>query len=121
MVLCLSFLNSIGTLGAIYFSAPIEWVVNVKSISLLLITGAAIGLANAAWTAGMISGNVTLLATLFLFYSGNFYGFFIPTTLYSTLFFILARRYDGDRRLFNLLVSDSSKNDKKCQKRANRM
>ncbi|MEJ1604754.1 EamA family transporter, partial [Escherichia coli] len=51
------FLTALALWGQYIFSAPIEWVVNVKSISLLLITGAAIGLANAAWTAGMISGN----------------------------------------------------------------
>ncbi|WP_175233727.1 aromatic amino acid DMT transporter YddG [Proteus mirabilis] len=61
------FLTALALWGQYIFSAPIEWVVNVKSISLLLITGAAIGLANAAWTAGMISGNVTLLATLSYF------------------------------------------------------
>lgn len=50
-----------------FFSTPVEWVINIKSLSLLLIAGLAIGLANAAWTVGMIKGNVTLLATLSYF------------------------------------------------------
>ncbi|MBG6038677.1 aromatic amino acid DMT transporter YddG [Proteus cibarius] len=60
-------LTSLALWGQYLFSAPVEWIVNTKSITLLLITGAAIGLANAAWTIGMISGNVTLLATLSYF------------------------------------------------------
>lgn len=60
-------LTSLALWGQYLFSAPVEWIVNTKSITLLLITGAAIGLANAAWTIGMIRGNVTLLATLSYF------------------------------------------------------
>ena len=120
MVLCLFFLNSIGTLGQYIFSAPIEWVVNVKSISLLLITGAAIGLANAAWTAGMISGNVDIISDAFLFYSGNFYGFFIPTTLYSTLFSFWQGVMMVTGGSLICWLATSSKMTK-CQKRANRM
>lgn len=60
-------LTSLALWGQYLFSAPVEWIVNTKSITLLLITGAAIGLANAAWTVGMIRGNVTLLATLSYF------------------------------------------------------
>lgn len=60
-------LTSLALWGQYLFSAPVEWSVNTKSITLLLITGAAIGLANAAWTVGMIRGNVTLLATLSYF------------------------------------------------------
>lgn len=59
--------TSLALWGQYLFSTPVDWVVNTKSITLLLITGAAIGLANAAWTAGMIRGNVTLLATLSYF------------------------------------------------------
>ncbi|WP_100159009.1 aromatic amino acid DMT transporter YddG [Proteus columbae] len=60
-------LTSLALWGQYLFSTPVEWIVNTKSITLLLITGAAIGLANAAWTIGMIRGNVTLLATLSYF------------------------------------------------------
>lgn len=60
-------LTSLALWGQYLFSEPVEWIVNTKSITLLLITGAAIGLANAAWTIGMIRGNVTLLATLSYF------------------------------------------------------
>ncbi|OAT44849.1 drug/metabolite transporter (DMT) superfamily permease [Proteus hauseri ATCC 700826] len=60
-------LTSLALWGQYIFSSPVEWVINNKSILLLLITGAAIGLANAAWTMGMIKGNVTLLATLSYF------------------------------------------------------
>lgn len=60
-------LTSLALWGQYLFSTPVEWIVNTKSITLLLITGAAIGLANAAWTIGMIIGNVTLLATLSYF------------------------------------------------------
>ena len=60
-------LTSLALWGQYLFSTPAEWIVNTKSITLLLITGAAIGLANAAWTIGMIRGNVTLLATLSYF------------------------------------------------------
>ncbi|WP_337228292.1 aromatic amino acid DMT transporter YddG [Proteus faecis] len=60
-------LTSLALWGQYLFSAPVEWIVTTKSITLLLITGAAIGLANAAWTIGMIRGNVTLLATLSYF------------------------------------------------------
>ncbi|MEQ4924282.1 aromatic amino acid DMT transporter YddG [Proteus hauseri] len=60
-------LTSLALWGQYLFSSPVEWVINSKSITLLLVTGAAIGLANAAWTVGMIRGNVTLLATLSYF------------------------------------------------------
>ncbi|NBM54678.1 aromatic amino acid DMT transporter YddG [Proteus vulgaris] len=60
-------LTSLALWGQYLFSTPVEWIINTKSITLLLITGAAIGLANAAWTIGMIRGNVTLLATLSYF------------------------------------------------------
>lgn len=60
-------LTSLALWGQYLFSTPVEWIINIKSITLLLITGAAIGLANAAWTIGMIRGNVTLLATLSYF------------------------------------------------------
>lgn len=60
-------LTSLALWGQYLFSEPVEWIVNTKSITLLLITVAAIGLANAAWTIGMIRGNVTLLATLSYF------------------------------------------------------
>ncbi|WP_193015507.1 aromatic amino acid DMT transporter YddG [Proteus sp. FME41] len=60
-------LTSLALWGQYLFSTPVEWIINTKSITLLLITGAAIGLANAAWTMGMIRGNVTLLATLSYF------------------------------------------------------
>lgn len=60
-------LTSLALWGQYLFSTPVEWIVNTKSLTLLLITGAAIGLANAAWTIGMIRGNVTLLATLSYF------------------------------------------------------
>lgn len=60
-------LTSLALWGQYLFSTHVEWIVNTKSITLLLITGAAIGLANAAWTIGMIRGNVTLLATLSYF------------------------------------------------------
>ncbi|WP_260282434.1 aromatic amino acid DMT transporter YddG [Proteus terrae] len=60
-------LTSLALWGQYLLSEPVEWIVNTKSITLLLITGAAIGLANAAWTIGMIRGNVTLLATLSYF------------------------------------------------------
>lgn len=60
-------LTSLALWGQYLFSTPVEWIVDTKSITLLLITGAAIGLANAAWTIGMIRGNVTLLATLSYF------------------------------------------------------
>lgn len=60
-------LTSLALWGQYLFSTPVEWIIDTKSITLLLITGAAIGLANAAWTIGMIRGNVTLLATLSYF------------------------------------------------------
>ncbi|WP_109400118.1 aromatic amino acid DMT transporter YddG [Proteus sp. TJ1640] len=60
-------LTSLALWGQYLFSTPVEWIINTKSITLLLITGAAIGLANAAWTIGMIRGNVALLATLSYF------------------------------------------------------
>lgn len=60
-------LTSLALWGQYLFSTPVEWIINTKSITLLLITGAAIGMANAAWTIGMIRGNVTLLATLSYF------------------------------------------------------
>ncbi|MBG3081301.1 aromatic amino acid DMT transporter YddG [Proteus mirabilis] len=60
-------LTSLALWGQYLFSTPVEWIIDTKSITLLLITGAAIGLANTAWTIGMIRGNVTLLATLSYF------------------------------------------------------
>lgn len=77
-------LTALAIWGQYLFAEPVEWVINIKSISLLLMAGIAVGLANAAWTLGMIRGNVTLLATLSYFtpvISTAFSSLLLSTTL----------------------------------------
>ncbi len=50
-----------------FFTSPPEMVITLRSVSILLFTGAAIGVANAAWTVAIIRGHVALLATLSYF------------------------------------------------------
>lgn len=77
-------LTALAIWGQYLFVEPVEWVINTKSLSLLLMAGIAVGLANAAWTLGMIRGNVTLLATLSYFtpvISTAFSSLLLSTTL----------------------------------------
>ncbi|ETS30339.1 putative membrane protein [Photorhabdus khanii NC19] len=50
-----------------FFTSPPEMVITLRSVSILLFAGTAIGVANAAWTVAIIRGHVALLATLSYF------------------------------------------------------
>ncbi len=50
-----------------FFTSPPGMVITLRSVSILLFAGAAIGVANAAWTVAIIRGHVALLATLSYF------------------------------------------------------
>lgn len=105
-------LTSLALWGQYLFSTPVEWIINTKSITLLLITGARIGLANAKMDNRYDQRQCDFVSHTFLFYPCYFYCIFLNIIVYRTFFLILAGCNDGNWWLFNLLVSDSSKKDK---------